>query len=47
LKDVSVLRDQLLGVDYSYMLQFISALESHQGEITSTYIAELVDKMFD
>lgn len=50
LKNPDVLREQLIGVDTTYMLWFLSAynewLEENDGEITLNYLTELVDKVF-
>jgi hypothetical protein len=49
LKDREVLREQLIGVDQAYMSQLILALadEKHSHRIDATYIAEIIDKVFD
>lgn len=51
LKDVQVLEDQLVGVDSTYFRMLIEALEAKQKmendfEITSSYLAAIVDKIF-
>lgn len=51
LKDISVLEDQLVGVDSAYFNALIRALESKQEkdpsfEISSSYIGSIVDKIF-
>jgi len=49
LKDPVTLRDQLIGVDTAYMHQLINALQQEKPttRIDSTYIANLIDKIFD
>jgi len=50
LKDVKVLKDQLIGVDSLYMEFLIKAVEKAQKEgteITTTYMMGLVEEMFD
>jgi hypothetical protein len=45
--DPSVLREQLMGVDAAYMYELINAIKSHQGKIDDTYLAKLIDEVFD
>jgi len=49
--DPSVLEDQLMGVDISYFLELIhnmkKAIKDSNVEINSTYIIDLVDKIFN
>jgi hypothetical protein len=46
--DHAILREQLTGVDQAYMFQLIEALKSVDPEkINSTYIAEIIDRIFD
>jgi len=48
LRDMSTLREQLTGVDMAYMYQLIQAISSVDLEkINSTYIAEIIDRIFD
>jgi hypothetical protein len=47
LTNPKVLREQLLGVDVAYMHQLIHALSSEKGKVDATYIAKLVDKIFE
>jgi hypothetical protein len=48
LKDPAVLREQLIGVDQAYMWQFLRQLEADKNEkLDTTYLAKLVDKIFD
>uniref|UniRef100_A0A6H1ZDK7 Uncharacterized protein n=1 Tax=viral metagenome TaxID=1070528 RepID=A0A6H1ZDK7_9ZZZZ len=47
LKDVAVLREQLLGIDTAYFMQLLQALEGIDPDVIDfTYVAELVDKIF-
>jgi hypothetical protein len=43
----SILRDQLIGVDQAYMHQLIAALQNVEGKVDSTYLAKLVDEIFE
>ena len=49
LSDVNVLEDQLIGVDIAYFDTLISALRNKPAstELTSTYLGELIDKIFN
>jgi len=48
LKNPVVLREQLTGVDMAYMYQLIQALKNVEPEkINSTYVAEIIDRIFD
>lgn len=47
LKDPKVLREQLIGVDMAYMFELIRTIEKETGKIDSTYLAKLVDTIFD
>ncbi len=47
LKDPQVLRDQLIGVDQAYMWQLIRSLENTKEKVDSTYIAKLLDEIFE
>lgn len=47
LKDIEVLNDQLTGVDAYYFAELIKSLKDGEREVTSTYISELVDIIFD
>ena len=49
LKNIKILRDQLIGVDVAYMHQLIRALEDVKPleKIDGAYIASIVDKIFD
>lgn len=47
LKNKEVLREQLIGVDTTYMMAFIRAMETDDGEaVSTTYLLELVDEVF-
>ena len=47
MKNKEVLREQLIGVDTTYMMAFIMAMETEDGEAVSTsYLLELVDEVF-
>lgn len=46
LRDPKVLRDQLIGVDMAYMSQLINAIKENDYKIDATYIAKLVDEIF-
>lgn len=47
LKDFSVLRDQLVGMDMAYFSQVLSKLhEKDPTKINSTYLIEIVDRIF-
>lgn len=51
LKDIKVLRDQMVGVDSAYFHEVIHLLEKQQHdqntkEIESTYLMEVIDKIF-
>jgi len=47
LKDPKVLREQLIGVDQAYMHQLLRALETAEGKVDATYLAKLVDEIFE
>jgi len=47
LKDPLVLREQLIGVDQAYMSQLLSELSKHKGTPDATYVAQLIDKVFE
>ena len=48
LKDMNVVKDQLTGVDMAYLWQVIDTLKSTDPEtINSTYVAEIIDRIFD
>ncbi len=47
LEDPKVLREQLIGVDQAYMHQLLRALENKEGRVDSTYIAKLIDEIFE
>lgn len=47
LKDPKVLREQLLGVDQAYMHQLISAIENSPEKVDATYLAKIVDEIFE
>ena len=47
LNDRAVLREQLIGVDMAYMEQLLTALQNHKGKIDETYLAQLVDEIFE
>lgn len=47
LKDKAVLREQLLGVDQAYMHQLLRALETTTDKVDATYIAKLIDTIFE
>lgn len=50
LKDISVLEDQLTGVDTAYFQMMIDALrekmDGTEQKIDGTYVMELINKMF-
>jgi hypothetical protein len=48
MKDVSILREQLTGVDMAYMYKLIEALKSTEPEkMNSDYIATIIDRIFE
>lgn len=48
LKDMGQLREQLTGVDMAYMYQLLGELKDKDiSQIDSTYIANIIDKIFD
>ena len=50
LKDMDTCMDQLTGVDQAYMFQLRSAIKSAKEEgtdVDSTYVAKLIDAIFD
>jgi hypothetical protein len=47
LRDVSVLREQLVGVDQAYMHQLLRALEEKDIVIDQAYITNLIDQIFE
>jgi hypothetical protein len=47
LNDPAVLREQLIGVDQAYMHQLLRAIETSTQKIDATYIAQLIDKVFE
>lgn len=48
LQDRDVLNDQLIGVDQAYMSQLLGALRADSNaRVDATYIANLIDKIFD
>jgi len=48
LKDPIVLREMLTGVDMAYMYQLVQSLKDIEPEkINSTYVAEIIDRIFD
>ncbi len=48
MKDMSILREQLTGVDMAYMFKLIEALKSTEPEkMNSDYIAAIIDKIFE
>jgi len=42
-----ILRDQLIGVDSAYMGQLISALKNAPKRVDDTYLAKLIDEIFE
>ena len=47
LTDFNILEEQLTGVDQSYMISLVSALQSVKPEtINSTYVSEIIDRIF-
>jgi hypothetical protein len=47
LKDISVLEDQLTGVDSAYFLEVISKIkEKDPQKVNSAYLIEIIDRMF-
>ena len=48
LTDYYILREQLTGVDAAYMYELINALKGvSPQDINSTYVAQIIDKIFD
>ncbi len=47
LKDPEVLREQLIGVDQAYMQQLIRMIENSPNKVDSSYLAKLVDEIFE
>jgi 5,10-methenyltetrahydromethanopterin hydrogenase len=48
LADHNVLREQLTGVDALFMQELINALRDVEPQkLTSTYVAEIIDRIFD
>lgn len=48
LSDLNVLREQLIGVDMAYMHELIKSIKNVDAkDINSTYIAEIIDRIFD
>lgn len=48
LNKTEVLKEQLIGVDQAYMTQLLSALKDcKDGKIDATYLAKLVDEIFE
>lgn len=47
LKNPSVLREQLVGVDYAYFYQVLGLLNNRAGNIDRTYLIEVINKVFD
>jgi hypothetical protein len=45
--DPAMLREQLMGVDMAYMHELISVLSKEKGKIDHTYLAKLIDTVFD
>lgn len=43
----SILREQLLGVDVSYMHELISTIQNEKGKIDTTYLGNLIDTIFE
>mgnify|MGYP003637695104 CR=1 FL=1 len=46
LRDIFVLEEQLIGVDIAYFSTVIKILSNYDGEITSTYLNDIIDKVF-
>lgn len=42
-----VVTDQLIGVDMSYMWQFLEAMAAEQGPISEEFVVKLLDKVFE
>ena len=47
LSDRALLREQLIGVDASYMSQLLVELQQVEGKIDATYMAKLIDRIFE
>jgi len=47
LTDKAILREQLIGVDLTYMYELINELANTKEHIDSTYVATLVDRIFE
>lgn len=46
LKDISVLREQSIGVDSAYFNAFLIAIES-KGDMSTDYLCEVIDQVFE
>lgn len=47
LNNRELLNDQLIGVDQAYMFQLIQALRNTEGKVDATYIAKIIDGIFE
>ena len=48
LRDRNNMREQLVGVDMAYLHQVIAALNDKDPNlVNSTYVAEIIDRIFD
>ncbi len=47
LRNIEVLREQLVGVDTTYMKTLLRALESETGRVDAMYLAKVIDTIFD
>jgi hypothetical protein len=47
LNNRTILREQLIGVDMAYMTQLLSELAKHDGRVDGTYMAALIDRVFE
>jgi hypothetical protein len=46
LKDIPTLRDQLTGVDVAYFYEVINEVQSMGDRVDSTYLMEVIDRIF-
>jgi hypothetical protein len=47
LTDKTILREQLIGVDQAYMHQLLDELNKTDGKIDATYMAKVIDRIFE
>lgn len=46
LKNREVLREQLVGVDMEYFVEFMEEMDKHEGNVDYTYLSEKLDEIF-